>query len=46
MAMALLEADEAGNAWAQMEFELTRVQGALTTSEGIRLKAKFKLDSV
>ena len=44
--MARLEADVAGSARAQMESELTRVQGALTTSEGVRLKAKFELESV
>ena len=44
--MARLKADLAGNARAQMESELTRVQRALTTSEGVRLKAESELDSV
>ena len=45
-AMAWLETDEAGSARAQMESKLARVQRALTVSEGIRLKAESKLDSV
>ena len=43
-AMARLEADAAGSARAQMESELTRVQGALTTLEGVKLKAKSELN--
>ena len=44
--MARLEIDAAGSAQAQMEFELTWVQRALTTSEGVRLKAESELDSI
>ena len=46
VAMAQLETDEVGSARAQMESELARVQRALTTSEGVRSKAKFELDFV
>ena len=45
-AMAQLETDAAGSARAQMEFELARVQRALTASEGIWLKAESELDYV
>ena len=45
-AMARLETDAAGNARAQMESELARVQHALTASEGIWLKTESELDSV
>ena len=44
--MACLEADAASSARAHMEYELTRVQCALTTSKGVRLKAESELDSV
>ena len=43
--MARLETDVTGNAWAQMESELARVQRDLTASEGIQLKAESELDS-
>ena len=35
-----------GSARVQMESELTRVQRALTNSEGVQLKAKSELDPV
>ena len=44
--MARLETDAAVSARAQMESELARVQRALTTSEGVRLKVEFELDSI
>ena len=44
--MARLETEVAGNARAQVESELPRVQCALATSEGGRLKAESKLNSV
>ena len=44
--MESLETDVAGSARAQMESELTRVQRALTTSDGARLKAESELDSL
>ena len=44
--MAWLEIEAARSARAQVELELSRVQSALTTSEGSRLKAKSKLGSV
>ena len=44
--MAQLETDEVGSARARMEFELARVQGGLTASEGVRLKVESELDSV
>ena len=44
--MARLETEAAGNARAQVELELTRVQCALTTSKGGQLKAESELDSV
>ena len=44
--MARLETEAVGNARAQVELELTRVQRALTTSKGDRLKAESELDSV
>ena len=44
--MARLETEVAGNARVQVELELTRVQHALTTSEGDRLKAESELDYV
>ena len=44
--MERLEADEAGSARAQMESELTLVQRALTTSEGVQMKVESELDSV
>ena len=46
VAMARLEAEAASSARSQMESELTQVQRAFTTSEGVRLKAKSKLDSI
>ena len=45
-AMVCLEVNAVGSARAQMESELTRVQRALTTSEGVRLKVESNLDSV
>ena len=45
-AMARLEIEATGNAQAQVESELSRVQCALATSEGGRLKAESELDSV
>ena len=44
--MALLEIEAAGSAWEQVELELSRVQSALTTSEGGRLKAESELGSI
>ena len=44
--MARLEIDATGNARAQMESELARVQCALIASEGVRQKAKSELDFV
>ena len=44
--MKRLETDAAGNARAQMEFELARVQRALIASKGVRQKAESELDSV
>ena len=44
--MARLETEAAGSAWAQVEYELTRVQCTLTTSESGRLKAESELDSI
>ena len=44
--MARLETDAKGNAQAQMESELARVQRALIASEGVRQKAKSELDFV
>ena len=44
--MARLETKAAGSAREQMESELTRVQCALTTSKGGRLKAESELDYV
>ena len=46
VAMARLEIEAAGSARAQVELELSRVQSALTTSEGGRLQAGSKLGSV
>ena len=43
--MVRLETEAAGNAWAQVELELSRVQCALTTADGGRLKAKSELDT-
>ena len=43
--MARLETEAAGNAREQVELELSRVQCALTTADGGRLKAEFELDS-
>ena len=43
--MAQLETEVAGSARAQVELELSRVQCALTTADGGRLKAESKLDS-
>ena len=37
--MERLETEATGNAWAQVELELSRVQWALTTAEGGCLKA-------
>ena len=45
-AMARLEIDTTGSVWAQMEYELARVQRALTASEGVRMKVESELDSV
>ena len=44
--MARLETDAVGNAQAQMESKLARVQRALTALEGVRLKAESELDSI
>ena len=41
--MAWLEIEAAGSAREQVELELSRVQSALTTSEGGRLKAESEL---
>ena len=46
MVMARLETEAEGSAWAQVEYKLTWVQCALTTSEGGWLKAESELDSV
>ena len=46
MAILRLEIEVAGSALAQVEQELSRVQSALTISEGGRLKAEFELGSV
>ena len=46
MEMARLETEAAGNARAQVELELSRVQWALATSEGGQLKAESELDSI
>ena len=46
MEMGRLEIEVAGNARVQVELELSRVQCALTTSEGCRLKDESELDSV
>ena len=46
VAMARLETKAAGNARVQVELELSRVQSALTTSEGGRLKAESELGSI
>ena len=43
--MARLDTEAGGNARAQMESELSRVQCTLTTADGGRLKAEFELDS-
>ena len=43
--MARLETKAAGNAGAHVELELSRVQCALTTADGGRLKAESELDS-
>ena len=45
-AMERLKTDMAGSARAQMESELTRVQRALTTSEGVWMKVESELDFV
>ena len=42
--MAQLEIDAAGNARAQMEFELARVQRGLAALEDARWKMEFELD--
>ena len=44
--MVWLKIDAAGNSRAQIESELAQVQRALTTSEGVWLKAESELDSV
>ena len=44
--MAWLEIEAAGSARAQVELELSRVQSALTTSEGGRLKLVSELGSI
>ena len=44
--MTWLDIEAAGSARAQVELELSRVQSALTTSEGDRLKAESELGSV
>ena len=46
VAMALLEIKVAGSARAPIDLELSRVQSALTISEGGRLKAESELGSV
>ena len=46
MAMVMLEIEAAGSPRGQVELELSRVQSALTISEGGRLKAESELDSV
>ena len=43
--MARLETEATGNAWAQVELELSRVQWALTIAESGYLKAESELDS-
>ena len=43
--MARLNTEAAGNAQAQVKLELSRVQCALTTTDGGRLKAESELDS-
>ena len=45
MVMEQLETEEAGSARAQVELELSRVQCALTTTDGGRLKGKSEFDS-
>ena len=42
--MARLEIDTAGSAWAQMEFELARVQHGLPALEDARRKVESELD--
>ena len=46
VAMARLKIQAAGSARAQVELELSRVQSALTTSEGCQLKAESELGSI
>ena len=46
VAMARLEIEAAGSARAQVELELSRVQSALTTSEGGQLKSESELGFV
>ena len=46
VAMVRLEIEAMGSARAQVELELSRVQSALTTSEGCRLKKESKLGFV
>ena len=46
VAMERLEIEAAGSAQVQVELELSRVQSALTTSEGGRLKAESELGYV
>ena len=44
--MAWLEIEAAGSARVQVELELSRVQSAMTTSEGGRMKSESKLGFV
>ena len=44
--MVRLEIEATGSARAQVELELSRVQSALSISEGDRLKAESELGSV
>ena len=46
MAMVRLEIEAAGSARVQVELELSRVQSAMTVSEGGQLKAESELGSV
>ena len=44
VAMTRLEIEETGNAWAQVESELARVQHALTATKDAQQKVEFELD--
>ena len=46
VAMARLEIKVAGSTQAQVELKLSRIQSALTTSEGNQLQAESELGSV